>query len=242
MAASIDECKANGDEKVQLSGNGKEEIQCDSYDDVGSMNTGDVYAKVDKSKKTAKETDETNADETLMVENDDLYDTGKNPDCEPEDEYNSENDDEHIYDIPDKSNNENHITNNNINALEDEGNEQSDETLVTEENETNKHDAKEKDQIKGTTTDESNRSSEKAPMHQDDETDNDSVVMYENNEIYSSSVDLNEEGEEAEETVPDVNDEQMSENTAENPQKKMSYSSDSDIGKKNELCDTENYS
>ena len=74
-------------------------------------------------------------------------------------------------------------------------------------------------------------------MHQDDETDDDSVVMYENNEIYSSSVDLNVEGEQAEETVPDVNDEKMSENTAENPQKKMSYRSDSDIGKENELCD-----
>ena len=77
-------------------------------------------------------------------------------------------------------------------------------------------------------------------MHQDDETDNDSVVMYENSEIYSSSVDLNEEGEEAEETVHHVTDEKISENTAENPQKKMSYSSDSDIGKENELCDTEN--
>ena len=72
-------------------------------------------------------------------------------------------------------------------------------------------------------------------MHQDDETNNDSVVMYENSEIYSSSVDLNVEGEQAEETIPDVNDEQMSENTAENPQKKMSYSNNSDIGKENEL-------
>ena len=145
VAASVDECKANGDVKVQLSGNEEEEVKYDSYDNAESTKTGDVYAKVDKSKKTAKDTDETNADETLMVENDDLYDTGKYPECGPEDEYNSENDDEHIYDIPNKSNNENHITNNNNNVLEDEGNEQSDETLVTGENETNKDDAKEKD-------------------------------------------------------------------------------------------------
>ena len=239
VAASVDECKANEDVKVQLSGNEEEEIKCDSYDNAESTNTGDVYAKVDKSKKTAKETDETNADETLMVENDDLYDTGKNPDCDPEEEYNSENDDEHIYDIPNKSNNENLIANNNNNVPEDEGNEQSDQTAVTEENETNEDDAKEKDKTEETTTDSNNRSFEKASMHQDDETDNDSVVMYENSEIYSSSVDLNEEGE-AEETLSDADDEQMSENTAENPQKKMSYSSDSYIGKENELCNTEN--
>ena len=220
VAVSIDESKANGDIKVQLSGNEEEEIQCDPNDNAESTNTEDVYAKVDKSKKTAKDTEETDADEILMVENDDLYDTGKNPECEPEDEYNSENDDEHIYDIPNKSNNENHITNNNSNVLEDDGNEQNDQTAVIEEYETKKDDTMEKDQIEDTTTNPNNRSFEKAQMHQDDETDNDSVVMYENSEIYSSSVDLNEEGEEAEETLSDADDEKMSENTAENSQKK----------------------
>ena len=64
MAASIDECKANGDVY------GKEDILPDSE----STNAVDVYTKVNKSsKKIMKNADQTDMDETLMVENDDLY-------------------------------------------------------------------------------------------------------------------------------------------------------------------------
>ena len=81
------------------------------------------------------------------------------------------------------------------------------------------------------TSDRNNSNFENVPHRDDDESDNDSVVMYENSEIYSSSVDLNEEGD-VEEILSDAVDDEVSESSAENSQKKMARNSDSELGKK----------
>ena len=228
VVASIDECKANGDV------NGKEDILPDSE----STNAIDVYAKVNKgSKKIMKDTDQTDVDETLMVENDDLYEN--NAHFEPEVEYNSESNDEHIYDFPNKGNNGNIITNDSNNVLENERDEQNDKIADTEEKKNVDHADEKEETAETITSDRKNSSFENVPNRDDDESDNDSVVMYENSEIYSSSVDLNEEGE-VEEILSDAVDDEVSESSAKNTQQKMPHNSDSDIKKENEMCDASN--